>query len=92
MLCHDWLSSKHVVMGTKTGKALLLEDAELRTTVDVWAKIQEIQPEAAAAAAAAAAAGQLQMNVREYMQTDNKKKVPQCLKLVDVNKSQRTSI
>ncbi len=69
MLCHDWLSSKHVVMGTKTGKALLLEDAELRTTVDVWAKIQEVQPEVAAAAAAAqlpqiaASGGQIQMNV-----------------------------
>ena len=37
MLCHDWLSPKHVTIGTTTGKVLLLEEAELRATVDVHA-------------------------------------------------------
>ena len=40
MACHDWLSSKHVLIGTKTGKVLVLEDAELKSTVDVFAVIQ----------------------------------------------------
>ena len=35
MLCHDWLTPRHVTIGTKTGKILLLEDAELKQTVDV---------------------------------------------------------
>ncbi len=40
MLCHDWLSSRHVTIGTKNGKVLVLEEAELRTTVDVYGVVQ----------------------------------------------------
>lgn len=41
MQCHDWLSPKHVTIGTQTGKVILLEDAELRATVDVYALMQK---------------------------------------------------
>lgn len=34
MLCHDWLGPRHVIIGTKVGKILIMEDAELKTTVD----------------------------------------------------------
>lgn len=64
MLCHDWLSSKHVVLGTKTGKVLVLEDAELRSTVDLYSLVQRAVPDAAAGNTAAAG-GQLQMSIRE---------------------------
>ena len=40
MLCHDWLSSRHVTIGTKAGKVLLLEDAELKQTIDVSSLIE----------------------------------------------------
>jgi hypothetical protein len=40
MLCHDWLSSRHVTIGTKGGKVLLLEDAELKTTIDIVSLIE----------------------------------------------------
>ena len=40
MLCHDWLSSRHVTIGTKSGKVLLLEDAELKTTIDIISLIE----------------------------------------------------
>ena len=40
MLCHDWLSSRHVTIGTKGGKILLLEDAELKTTIDIISLIE----------------------------------------------------
>eukprot|EP00094_Tigriopus_californicus_P008583 TCALIF_08273-PA protein Name:"Similar to WDR65 WD repeat-containing protein 65 (Homo sapiens)" AED:0.08 eAED:0.08 QI:0/0.28/0.12/0.75/0.42/0.37/8/0/1160 len=45
MLCHDWMNSKHVLIGTKSGKVLLLEDAELRATIDVHALVQEVLAE-----------------------------------------------
>ena len=41
MTCHDWMSSKHVTIGTKTGKILILEEAELRSTVDVYKLMQD---------------------------------------------------
>ena len=40
MLCHDWLSSRHVTIGTRAGKVLLLEDAELKQTIDVSSLIE----------------------------------------------------
>ena len=40
MLCHDWLSSRHVTIGTKAGKVLLLEDAELKQTIDMMSLIE----------------------------------------------------
>ena len=40
MLCHDWLSSRHVTIGTKAGKVLLLEDAELKQTIDLSSLIE----------------------------------------------------
>ncbi len=66
MLCHDWLGSRHLVVGTKTGKALLLEDAELRATVDLWAKVQQVAPDAGGGGGGGAGGGgQMHMNVRE---------------------------
>ena len=59
MLCHDWMSPRHVLLGTKTGKVLLLEDAELRATVDVNVLVQ---------AQAAEGSNQLQMSVRECLE------------------------
>ena len=41
MICHDWLGPKHLAVGTKTGKVLVLEDAELRSTVDVYELVQK---------------------------------------------------
>ena len=35
MICHDWLGPRHVLIGTKVGKILIMEDAELKTSVDI---------------------------------------------------------
>ena len=35
MTCHDWLSPRHVCIGTKVGKILIMEDAELKTSADI---------------------------------------------------------
>ena len=43
MLCHDWLTPRHVTIGTKAGKILLLEDAELKQTVDVGQMVQQFE-------------------------------------------------
>ena len=40
MLCHDWLSSRHVTIGTRAGKVLLLEDAELKQTIDLSSLVE----------------------------------------------------
>ena len=39
MTCHDWLGPRHVCIGTKVGKILIMEDAELKTSVDLIALI-----------------------------------------------------
>ena len=60
MTCHDWLSSRHVLIGTKTGKVLVLEEAELKTTLDVFAMVQVIVAEPAT---------MLQMSARKQQNT-----------------------
>lgn len=35
MICHDWIGPRHVLIGTKVGKVLIMEDAELKSTVDI---------------------------------------------------------
>ena len=42
MLCHDWLTPRHVTIGTKAGKILLLEDAELKQQVDIPTLIDQV--------------------------------------------------
>ncbi len=55
-------------MGTKTGKALLLEDGEQRSIVDVWAEEQRAQPAVAMGLAEhGGAAAQIQMNLRKWI-------------------------
>ena len=39
---------RHVLIGTKTGKVLVLEEAELKSTVDVFAVVQMASAETTA--------------------------------------------
>ena len=64
MLCHSWLGPRHAVIGTKTGKVLVLDKAELRSTVSVYDLVQA-SVSSAAATGADGAANTLQMSVRE---------------------------
>jgi alcohol dehydrogenase class IV len=40
LLCHDWLGSRHVIIGSKVGKILIMEDAELKCTTDIISLIE----------------------------------------------------
>ena len=64
MMCHDWLSPRHVTIGTQTGKVILLEDAELRASVDVYALMQKVAMDSATAAG-----GSQQLQMREFVRS-----------------------
>lgn len=57
MTCHDWLSHKHVAVGTKAGKIVVLEDGELKQTVDLASMLEAQEASLATAAAAPAGSG-----------------------------------